>query len=237
MRPRAQPGYYPRYSTLSQQSFWDEATRAVILCRVENTPPIRFFSPQEAASMGAVFDHLLPQQDRDDAHQIPILNFVDARLYQNRIDGYRFESMPNDQEAYRLGIRGIEAAAQTTSGKCFVHLDPLTQDEILKSLHDGNPAGADEIWRRLPTHYFWMLMVQDAIEAYYSHPWAWDEIGFGGPAYPRAYMRLEHGMPEPWEVNEKRYEWRPPAASVSDRFEPIGGHTEHSGVPGQGGSH
>ena len=38
-----------------------------------------------------------------------------------------------------------------------------------------------------------MLLVQDCVTAYYSHPWAWDEIGFGGPAYPRAYMRLEAG--------------------------------------------
>ena len=47
----------------------------------------------------------------------------------------------------------------------------------------------------------------DALEGYYAHPWAWDEIGFGGPAYPRAYTRLERGEPEPWEVEERRYEW------------------------------
>ena len=28
------------------------------------------------------------------------------------------------------------------------------------------------------------------MEAFYSHPWAWNEIGFGGPAYPQGYMRL-----------------------------------------------
>lgn len=28
------------------------------------------------------------------------------------------------------------------------------------------------------------------LSAFYSHPWAWNEIGFGGPAYPRGYMRL-----------------------------------------------
>jgi hypothetical protein len=29
-----------------------------------------------------------------------------------------------------------------------------------------------------------------ALAAFYSHPWAWNEIGFGGPAYPRGFMRL-----------------------------------------------
>jgi len=31
------------------------------------------------------------------------------------------------------------------------------------------------------------------LAAFYSHPWAWNEIGFGGPAYPRGYMRLAPG--------------------------------------------
>jgi hypothetical protein len=40
--------------------------------------------------------------------------------------------------------------------------------------------------------------------AFYSHPWAWNEIGFGGPAYPRGFMRLGGpggaiGVREPFE--------------------------------------
>ena len=31
------------------------------------------------------------------------------------------------------------------------------------------------------------------LSAFYSHPWAWNEIGFGGPAYPRGYARLGRG--------------------------------------------
>jgi hypothetical protein len=27
----------------------------------------------------------------------------------------------------------------------------------------------------------------------YAHPYAWDEIGFGGPAYPRGYGALNFG--------------------------------------------
>ena len=69
---------------------------------------------------------------------------------------------------------------------------------------------------------FWLLLVQDCVQAYYAHPLAWDEIGFGGPAYPRAYMRLERGEPEPWEVKEKRYEWVAPIDTISDRYEPSG---------------
>jgi hypothetical protein len=54
------------------------------------------------------------------------------------------------------------------------------------------------------------------VDIYYAHPWSWDESGYGGPAYPRAYMRLERGEPEPWEVEECRYEWEAPRAALSD---------------------
>ena len=38
--------------------------------------------------------------------------------------------------------------------------------------------------------------------AFYSHPWAWNEIGFGGPAYPRGYARMGVGLSEAWEGAE-----------------------------------
>jgi hypothetical protein len=38
------------------------------------------------------------------------------------------------------------------------------------------------------------------LSAFYSHPWAWNEIGFGGPAYPRGYARLGAGEREHWET-------------------------------------
>ena len=76
-----------------------------------------------------------------------------------------------------------------------------------------------------------MLLLQDCVNVYYSHPWAWDEIGFGGPAYPRAYMRLERGEPEPWEKDEKRYEWSAPGSALSERFTHVAGTAEHRGGP------
>ncbi len=36
----------------------------------------------------------------------------------------------------------------------------------------------------------WSVCMRMILAAFYSHPWAWNEIGFGGPAYPRGYMRL-----------------------------------------------
>ncbi len=235
--PRAQPGYYPGFNTLAQQNFWDETTRRVVQERVYNVPPIRFFNTQELHLMWAVTNRILPQDDRDQAHQIPIVNYIDARLYSNKIDGYRYEDMPPDQEAHRLGLVAIEAIAQHLHQQPFVELGPRQQDEVLKTIHDGKPPSAPEIWQRMSVLRYWQLLVQDAIEGYYSHPFAWDEIGFGGPAYPRGYMRQQNGEPEPWEVAEERYAWDAPPNSLSGEYSPIGGQGNQQTHQGQEGTH
>jgi hypothetical protein len=191
--PSAQPGYYPGFSTLAQKSFWDEATRNLILLRVEQPPPIRFFTADQAKFWRSVFDHLIPQHDRTPDRRIAILEPIDDRLYRNKTAGFRYENMPPDREAYQLGQSAIDQEAEKRFAAGFLLLPHRQQDLVL-----------------------WQLLLQDAIESYYSHPWAWDEIGFGGPAYPRAYTRLERGEPEPWEVEEQRYQWQHPDYAVSD---------------------
>ncbi len=238
LAPRTQPGYYPGFQTLSQQAFWDEATRKVVLARVKQVPPIRFFTHEEAQLMQAVCDRLLPQDDRDENHKIPVVNYLDERLFSGRIDGYRFEDMPPDSEAHRLGLQAIEAIAQHMYNEHFIHLKQRQQDQVLQTIHDCNPPAGEEIWKKMSVQRFWMLLMQDVVDAYYAHPYAWDEIGFGGPAYPRGYMRLEGGKPEPWEVEEQRYEWKAPADALSDTYRPIGGPGGHKQqTPGQEGSH
>ncbi len=213
---REQPGYYPGYRTLEQQDSWDEATRDVVTKRVASAPPIRFFGAKDAVLLRAIIDRLLPQDDRIAEKRIPILEVIDGRLYKNTLNGYRYDSMPPDRDAYLLGLRAIDAMAQERFKMPFVELDAFSQEVLLKSLHDGKPDPAVAIWKRMPVKRFWTLILEDCVNAYYSHPWAWDEMGYGGPAYPRGYMRLENGLPEPWEKDEVRYVWRAPADSVSD---------------------
>lgn len=214
-----QPGYYPGFSTLSQKAFWDEATLEVVTMRVEQTPPIRYFTPDQAKFWRAVFDHLIPQYDRTPDRRIPIVEPLDQRLYRNQGIGYRYESMPPDREAFRLGEQAIDAEAKQRFGGAFLDLPQLQQELVLQAIHDKKPAAAPSIWKQMSVARFWQLLMQDAIEAYYSHPWAWDEIGFGGPAYPRAYTRLERGEPEPWEVEPTPYDWDAPRYAVSDTTE------------------
>lgn len=225
------PGYYPGYDIMSQQAYWDKATRDLVVERLTNIPPVRWFSPNQVHFWRAVLDHVLPQTDRTPDRQIPVLERIDERLFQNRTVGYRYKNMPHDREAYLLAEIAINEEAQERFHGQFLDLPHLQQELILKAIHDGKPTAAKEIWKQMSVSRFWPYLMQDAIEAYYSHPWAWDEIGFGGPAYPRAYTRLERGEPEPWEVEEQRYGWDAPRYAISDTTEStLHLHTESSQI-------
>jgi hypothetical protein len=235
LEPKATPGYYPGFHTLDQKNYWDAATRKLVLDRVATVPPIRFFTTEEAATMQAVIDRILPQDDRSEASRIPILPHIDERLYLNRIEGYRYEDMPSDQEAYRLACRAIDVMAHSLYRSSFATLRTMQQEIILQSLHDAEPRAAQSLWRRMNLKRFWTMLVSDCCAVYYAHPYAWDEIGFGDPAYPRGYMRLEGGEAEPWEVNEQRYQWLAPDDTLSDQPQNTG--QQEASHHGQAGTH
>ena len=102
------PGYYPGQDVMAQQKFWDAATRELIIGRLSKTPEIRFFTAAEAATMQAVVARVLPQDDRTKESRIDILAVLDERLHLNHIEGYRYEDMPSDQDAYRIAAAAIE---------------------------------------------------------------------------------------------------------------------------------
>ena len=217
-RPQqVQPGYYGKWNVMREYHYWDTATRRVVEERLQPPKPLHFFTPGEAATLTAVFDRVLPQDDRLPSQRIPLLPTLDRRLAENKTEGYRYEDMPSDQEAYRLASQAFEAMAQEVYKSAFGSLTVTSQELLLESLAEDKPAGARELWSRMNVKRLWTLLLSDTCSAYYAHPWAWNEIGFGGPAYPRGYMRLENGLTEPWEFGEERYEWSAPVDSISDK--------------------
>lgn len=233
--PRPQPGYYAGFSTLSQRAYWDKATREVVEHRVQDPPKRKFFTESQWEFWTAVFDHLIPQTDRTPDRQIPLVAVLDDRLEKNKTVGYRYESMPQDRVVYQIGIEAIDREAEHRFGGKFLLLGYRQQDLVLQAIQKGKPQAAPEIWKQMSVTHFWEMILADAVDAYYAHPWAWDEIGFGGPAYPRAYTRLERGEPEPWEVEGQRYDWLAPRIAVSDVIDTSGEDTQSH--HGSGGTH
>lgn len=173
-------GRFPDYDVLENAGHWDAVTREVVLARVRDVPPVTFFTREEEEALRPFLDVALAQ---DDEPRIPVLEMVDARLARGDGDGYRYHDMPEDGETWK------RFAAQLRQDG-FATLDD--KRAYVQALHDSKSR-------------VWSVVMRYALSAFYSHPWAWNEIGFGGPAYPRGYMRMgvgDHVGREPHERDE-----------------------------------
>jgi len=190
-------GRYPDYDVLEQREHWDELTREVVLDRIEAVPPFRFFEPAEVETLTAFCDTVLDQTREP---RIPVLAFVDQKLHQGRLDGYRYADMPDDRETWRLVARGLDQAARTGGAESFGAAPAELQLALADDFAEGKLEGG--VWQTLNVTRAFGVVMRSVLAAFYSHPWAWNEIGFGGPAYPRGYARLGVGLSETWEGEE-----------------------------------
>jgi hypothetical protein len=188
-------GSYPDYNVLDQMDHWDPVTRRLVLDRVEIVPPLRFFTAPEATTLGAFCDLVLAQ---DAEPRIPVLNMIDAKLFERQLDGFRYADMPDDPETWRRVALGLDAAARQHGAIDFVSAAAEAQDRVIDAFAKAELHG--EVWDDLPPARAWKVVTRGMLSAFYSHPWAWNEIGFGGPAYPRGYARMGVGQRETWEV-------------------------------------
>ena len=183
-------GRYPDYDVLEQTGHWDEVTRRAVLSRVEQVPPLRFFTAREAATLTDLCDVLTAQ---DGEPRIPVLEMVDAKMAARQFDGWRHAGMPDDAQTWKVVATGLDEAA----GGSFAACTEQERLEICGAFSKGELSGG--AWERADARLAWGVVMRIALAQFYSHPWAWNEIGFGGPAYPRGYARLGIGMSESWE--------------------------------------
>jgi hypothetical protein len=180
---------------------WNDATRAVIDQRLAVPREPRFFDAHEWRTLCAACDRLLPQPA--DRPPIPVAALVDAKVFDDRGDGYRDVRLPPLQACWRQGLAALEAESQARHGRPFADLAGYQQDALLHALQQGeldHPA-----WGGMPAALFFsQRLLHDASSAYYGHPTAWNEIGFGGPASPRGYVRLAEDSRDAWEAAEAR---------------------------------
>jgi hypothetical protein len=196
-------GRYPDFDILEQAGHWDPVTRELVLSRVHEVPEIRFFSAAEAAALGVLCD-LLMAQDSDP--RIPVINYIDEKYDHGDLDGFQFDDMPDDREAWRLVARGLdEEAAGRSAAASFAVADTEVQLAIVADFAEAKLDGG--AWAELNVTRAFGLVMRVTLACFYSHPWAWNEIGFGGPAYPRGYSRfgspdLQRAERETWEGAE-----------------------------------
>ena len=194
---------YPGYDVLAKwrSPSFNDPTREVLSARLAEPPAFRFFDGGEAALLQAVVERLLPQPDRTEP--IPLARWIDAYLFEGHDQGYREAGAPPRAEAWRRGLAGIDAEARRRFRAAFTELAAEPQEVVLRAVQRGETDRA--AWGDQDSAQFFRDdLLSLAVQLYYTHPDAWSEIGFGGPASPRGYVRMGFGERDPWEAKARR---------------------------------
>jgi hypothetical protein len=208
------PDRFPGYNVLAkrQTPSWNEQTRRVIDERLATPSTPRFLSEAEFITLEAIAALIVPQPAG--RAPIPVAGLVDTKLLRNRQDGYRLAGIPREREAWQRGLHALDAEAQAAHDRPFHVLAAPQQRALLKAMESGELHS--DAWEGMPPKIFFKhRLVHDIALAYWSHPTAWSEMGWGGPASPRGYVRMGYDERDPWEAAEAHDD--PAAAKEKNR--------------------
>ena len=167
------------------QSDWvTEPTRralsAKLAPRVDRSPA--FLDERGFAVLQAAVARLVPQPA---GRRAPLAEIIDANLAAGRRDGWRYDALPPDGEAYRLGLQGVDETARCLFACGFVELQPFDQEAVLASIADG--WAPSMVWARLPPIRFFEELLAATVEAYAAHPYGQERMGYRGMADARGF--------------------------------------------------
>jgi hypothetical protein len=136
-----------------------------------------FFEPAAFALLRAVCQRLLAQNDPP---LVEVAYCIDTRLHLQQADGWRYDALPPDAEAYQLSLRGLQQTARARHGQDFVALPGPAQDALLTAFQQGSIEG--EAWQGFDAALFFQDMLAEITSLFYAHPLAQEEIGYVGMA-------------------------------------------------------
>jgi hypothetical protein len=184
----------PDFDVLKQTPYWDAVTTGVVMERLAPDTQLAFLTDREVSVARPLVDLLLGQHDE---RLVPALELIDTRLARGETDGWHYDDLPEDADAWRQTLAWLDEDAQAAHHQPFARIGVDAQRELIQAVQDLSQDGKD--WHAYPAGQVWSLWTRYACTAFYSHPYAWSEIGFGGPAYPRGYLNLGVDRLEHWE--------------------------------------
>jgi hypothetical protein len=107
---------------------------------------------------------------------------------------------------WRVAARGLDEEARRLTFDSFAAAPIEAQVGVVHRFSKAQLHGG--IWETVNVARTWKVVMRYVVQAFYSHPWAWNEMGFGGPAYPRGYGAFGSphlGEEESWEAKESAH--------------------------------
>ena len=109
-------GRFPGYDVLDEVGRWDDVTAGVVLARLAPTTELSFFTMAENAAASRLCDLLLHQ---DGEPRVPVVAMIDRRLAVGETDGWHYDDLPEDGQAWRDTLRHLDDDASQAGGVSF----------------------------------------------------------------------------------------------------------------------
>jgi len=188
--PRTMPAGGVR--ELLATGFVTEPTRAALQAKLDRLYAApRFFERGLYATLQTLCDRLIPQPVR----VVDIAGALDERLAEGERNGWRYDALPPDAEAFRRGLAGVEETARAMCGAPFAALLAEQQNAVIGAIQGGQPLGA--IWAGLPAARWFEEVLVEATEIYFAHPLAQERIGYVGMADAGGWTAIGLNEDEP----------------------------------------
>jgi len=124
-----------------------------------NRTPWWFFTLDEARTLAAIADQIIPPDQDAGASWAGVVNYIDRQLCGP------FQIL---QKTYREGLAAIDQTSRSLHGKLFADLDPPQQVALLHAVEQGFVPAAP--WQQKSSAEFFRLILDHIMQGYYGDP-------------------------------------------------------------------
>ena len=190
-----------RAEEVLKSGFVTEPTRQALEARLQEKTGFSFFDNHSFKVLSRICD-LLMDQDSDN-QMVDVALYIDQRLSNNQSDGWRYDSMPPDQIAFKIALKNIDQTSTELFDLNFPELKPQQQIEILNAVQKGDVS--EEIWYRVDAKLFFEELLAEAAEIFFSDPAVQSSINYVGMADAKGWTKIKLGQSENLEGSRQNF--------------------------------
>lgn len=121
--------------------------------------PWRFLTVDEAMTLAAVCDQIIPPDQDPGAAWAGVVNYIDRQLC---------GPFKHLQNAYRDGLVGVNQSSRALYGARFVDLSSANQVAFLKEMEVDKVRG--DMWKQSGPREFFSMVVNHTMQGFYGDP-------------------------------------------------------------------
>jgi len=134
------------------------ATGSGVGCSGARTP-WRFLTVDEARTLAALCDQIIPPDEDPGAAWAGVVNYIDRQLC---------GPLKNLRASYRQGIAAVNQSSRMLYGSAFAELAAALQVDLLTLMELGRTPA--EAWKQIASADFFDLLVEQTMQGFYGDP-------------------------------------------------------------------